>query len=61
MRFFTACLLIVTLCCAAPVAATGKTPQEYHILTSTTGDFPAISQGNRISISGDCHRCFSGI
>ncbi len=43
MRFITACLLIVALCCAAPVGAAGKPPQEYRILTSTTGDFPAIT------------------
>lgn len=42
MRFLVACLLIVALCCAAPVNAAGKPPQEYRILTSTTGDFPAI-------------------
>jgi len=39
-----ACLLIVALCCAAPVEAAGKPPQEYRILTSTTGDdFPPIT------------------
>ena len=43
MRFITACLLILTLCCAAPVEAAGKPPQEYRILTSTTGDFPTIT------------------
>lgn len=43
MRLFAASLLIVTLCCATPIAASGKPPQEYRILTSTTGDFPAIT------------------
>lgn len=43
MRFITACLLVLALCCAAPVEAAGKPPQEYRILTSTTGDFPAIT------------------
>lgn len=43
MRWFAACLLIVALCRAAPVGATGKPPQEYRILISATGDFPAIT------------------
>ncbi len=43
MRFILACLLIIALCCAAPVEAAGKPPQEYRILTSTTGDFPTIT------------------
>ncbi len=43
MRFVAACLLLVALCCATPVGADGKPPQEYRILTSTTGDFPAIT------------------
>ncbi|MHB8646755.1 MAG: hypothetical protein ACYDAR_13275 [Thermomicrobiales bacterium] len=44
MRWITACLLIVVLCGAAPVAAAGKPPQEYRILTSATGDdFPPIT------------------
>ncbi|MCA1666372.1 MAG: hypothetical protein LC793_03040 [Thermomicrobia bacterium] len=44
MRWIMAGLLLLTLCCAAPVAASGKAPQDYRILTSTTGDdFPAIT------------------
>jgi hypothetical protein len=42
MRFVMACGILLALCCAAPVAAAGKQPQEYHILASTTGDFPAL-------------------
>ena len=43
MRFITIGLLIIALCCATPVEAAGKPPQEYRILSSTTGDFPAIT------------------
>jgi hypothetical protein len=42
MRLVIACGLLLALCCAAPVDAAGKEPQEYHILTSTAGDFPAV-------------------
>lgn len=43
MRWLILALCIVALCSAAPVAAEGKPPQEYRILTSTTGDFPPIT------------------
>jgi len=43
MRWLMLALCIVALCCATPVAAEGKPPQEYRILTSTTGDFPPIT------------------
>jgi hypothetical protein len=42
MRFMMACAMLLALCCAAPVDAAGKAPQEYRILTSTTGEFPHI-------------------
>lgn len=42
MRFFAACCLLLALCCAVPVDAAGKPPQEYRIVTSTTGDFPPV-------------------
>ncbi len=42
MRLLTACAIMLALCGAAPVAAEGKPPQEYRILTSATGDFPPI-------------------
>lgn len=43
MRIMAACLLVLALCCATPVDAAGKPPQEYKILSSTTGDFPPIT------------------
>jgi hypothetical protein len=43
MRFVMACGVLLALCCAAPIDAAGKQPQEYHILASTTGDFPQIA------------------
>ena len=43
MRRIAACLLLLLLCRATPVEAAGKQPQEYRIVTSTTGDFPAIA------------------
>lgn len=43
LRFVLACCLILALGCAAPASAEGKPPQEYRILTSTTGDFPPIA------------------
>lgn len=42
MRFVAVCCMILALCCAAPADAAGKPPQEYRILTSTTGDLPPI-------------------
>jgi hypothetical protein len=43
MRLVMACGILLALCCAASTDAAGKQPQEYHILASTTGDFPAIA------------------
>ena len=43
MRLVMACGILLALRCAVPVDAAGKQPQEYHILSSTTGEFPAIA------------------
>ncbi|MGI8855700.1 MAG: hypothetical protein ACR2JW_08115 [Thermomicrobiales bacterium] len=43
MRFVVIGGLLLALCCAAPVDAAGKAPQEFRILASTTGEFPAIA------------------
>lgn len=42
MRFVMACGMILALCCAAPVEAGGKPPQEYRVLVSPTGEFPPV-------------------
>src|ERR1700712_1778030 len=42
MRLLMACGILLALVCAAPADAAGKQPQEYHILSSTTGNFPSL-------------------